>query len=49
MAKYAPTVPRYPGQVFALWCTDGPNAQKLRDEHLEGHLLHVEKTMTAIL
>jgi hypothetical protein len=43
MATHAPTVPRHDGQVFALWCTDGPDAQRLRDEHLEGHLLHVEK------
>ncbi len=43
MAEFAPTVPRFEGTVFAVWCEDGPTAQTLRDDHLEGHLHHVEK------
>ncbi|MEM8988453.1 MAG: YciI family protein [Pseudomonadota bacterium] len=43
MADYAPTAQRLKEKVFAVFCTDGPNAAKLREEHLEGHLLHTEK------
>jgi len=42
MAENAPTVDRFPGKVFAVWCEDGPDAARLRAEHLDGHLAHVE-------
>lgn len=36
------TVPRHPEAVFAVWCSDGPDAERLRETHLDGHLAHVE-------
>ena len=43
MADFAPTVPRLDATVFAIFCTDGPDAARLRDEHMEDHLLYTEK------
>lgn len=37
------TVPRLSGEVFAVWCEDGPGAGALRRSHLDGHLAHVER------
>lgn len=37
-----PTVPRQSQPTFLFLCKDGPDAPRLRGEHLEGHLRHVE-------
>jgi uncharacterized protein len=37
-----PTVPRQSQPTFLFLCKDGPDAPRLRAEHLEGHLRHVE-------
>lgn len=43
MKDLAPTVPRPAMPCFAFMCWDGPDAQRLRDRDLDGHLVHVEK------
>jgi uncharacterized protein len=37
-----PTVARQSQPTFLFLCKDGPEAPRLRAEHLEGHLRHVE-------
>ena len=43
MAEHAPTVPRFPGRVFLVHGQDAPGTARLRLDHLEGHLAHVER------
>jgi uncharacterized protein YciI len=43
MARHAPTVPRFGARVFIVEGRDGPDAERLRLDHLEGHLEHVER------
>jgi uncharacterized protein len=40
--NYPPTVARQSQPTFLFICKDGPEAPRLRAEHLEGHLRHVE-------
>jgi len=35
--------------AFAAWCRDGPDAVRLREEHLGAHLAHVEANMDKLL
>jgi uncharacterized protein len=35
--------------AYAAWCRDGPDAPRLRDEHLAAHLAHVEANMDKLL
>jgi uncharacterized protein len=37
-----PTIARQSQPTFLFVCKDGPDAPRLRAEHLEGHLRHVE-------
>ena len=37
-----PTVPRYDSPVFLIVCRDRADAGADREDHLEGHLAHVE-------
>jgi uncharacterized protein YciI len=37
------TVPRQTEPTFLFVCKDGPDAPRLRVEHLDGHLRHVEE------
>ncbi|MFK7888455.1 MAG: YciI family protein [Gammaproteobacteria bacterium] len=43
MAEHAPTVERYTQRQFLVVTHDGPGSVALRDEHLEGHLEHIER------
>jgi uncharacterized protein YciI len=43
MAEHAPTVERYTQRQFLVVTRDGPDSAPLRDQHLEGHLEHIEK------
>ena len=36
-------VPRIEGAVFAVWCEDAPDGARLRRDHLDAHLAHVER------
>jgi uncharacterized protein len=38
-----PVVPRQGLPTFLFICRDGPDAARLRTEHLDGHLRHVER------
>jgi uncharacterized protein len=38
----APTVPRQAQPAYLFVCRDGPDAPRLRVQHLDGHLAHVE-------
>jgi uncharacterized protein YciI len=35
--------------AFAAYCRDGPDAPRLREEHLRAHLDHVERHMDRLL
>ena len=37
-----PTVTRHPGKCFLVVCRDGPDSGPFREQHLDGHLAHVE-------
>jgi uncharacterized protein len=41
-ANTPPTMPRQGQPTFLFVCKDGPDAPRLRAEHLDGHLRHVE-------
>ena len=43
MVKSPPHIDRLTTNCFLVVCHDGDNRDHLRVEHLEGHLLHVEK------
>lgn len=43
MAKYAPTVDRLESAQFLVITRDAPGSERLRDEHLDGHLEHIER------
>lgn len=38
-----PTVERYDSPLYLVTCRDGPGSAAARAEHLDGHLLHVER------
>jgi uncharacterized protein YciI len=37
-----PVVARPKEAVFAVWCEDGPDADRIRLDALDGHLAHIE-------
>ena len=45
MADFAPTVKRFTTQQFLILAYDAPNSQPMREEHLAGHLHHIERNV----
>lgn len=43
MNNTPPTAPRLEQNCYLVFCRDAPNSGNLREDHLEGHLKHVER------